>query len=80
MAPTKITVNSNGAIRVEGDFEIPGQALWAGGSHHGLALPLRPFGKQTFLRRIAQERGLHGRSNSPRAATPDPQAVDGLTA
>ena len=48
MAAAKITINSNGSIRVEGDFEIvdpAGQRLRASRTHRHRPLPLRPFGQ-----------------------------------
>ena len=55
MAATKITVNHNGSIRVEGDFEIfdRRKALWLGRPDDHRALPLRAFRKQALLRWLA---------------------------
>ncbi len=58
MAATKIIVNHNGSIRVEGDFEIVdpnGRSVWTGGPDGHWALPMRPLGKQAFLRRVPQD-------------------------
>ena len=49
MASTKVTINSNGSIKIEGDFEICDRS----GQQYDL-VPLRTFKKQTFLRRISQ--------------------------
>ncbi len=47
MAATKITVNHNGSIRVEGDFGR--KALWLDRADDHRALPLRALRKQAVL-------------------------------
>ena len=62
MAAAKITINSNGSIRVEGDFEIvdpEGRVFRACWAHCHWPLPLRPFGQQAVLRRLPQGLRLH---------------------
>ena len=57
MAATKIIVNHNGSIRVEGDFEIvdpEGRSFGLGGPHRDRAMPLRPLREQAVLRWVPQ--------------------------
>ena len=58
MAAAKITINSNGSIRVEGDFEIvdpEGRAFGLGWAHRHRPLPLRPVCQQAVLRWLPQD-------------------------
>ena len=78
MAATKITVNSNGSIRMEGDFEIRRsrrprlRPCW---TDDHWPLPLRPFRQQAVLRWLATRLAALRHCCRPRTASPQAQAV-----
>ena len=52
MASTRITVNDNGSLKIEGDFEIvdkDGAVYDLGGRESSIRLPLRTLPEQTIL-------------------------------
>ena len=74
MAATKITVNNNGSIRVEGDFEIVDpdrRDVRPRRSHRDRPVPLRRLRQQALLRRRSQPDRLQRPSRSPRLAAPE---------
>ena len=77
MPETKITINNNGSIRIEGDFEIvdpQGKAFGLGGRKIDWPLPLRDVAEQAVLRWFASQRISPTRSRPPRTL-PAPTSV-----
>jgi hypothetical protein len=75
MAATKIIVNHNGSLRVEGDFEVVDPE----GKPFGLAgrttLGLCRFGQQAVLRRVAQDERVCGCRSRAGLASSQAQAI-----
>ena len=79
MPATKVTVNHNGSIRIEGDFEIvdpEGRSYGLAGRTVHRPVPVRAIGEQAVLRRLAQGVRICGCGGGARVAGTEAEGLE----